>query len=186
MDNILRIYTDGGCRGNERGKANVGGYGAVLTYKDHKKELSGGARDTTNNRMEMCALIAALEAVNKPAQTIEVHSDSAYLIDCLAKKWYVSWKKKGWITSAKKPVENQDLWERILELIDGHHMSYVKIKGHVDLGKPSTNVDALYKKFIERNGSGLSKDEFLVSLKMNSRVDELANLVLETLTTRTQ
>ena len=106
---ILKIYTDGACSGNQN-KENVGGWGAILEYGSHQKELYGGEINTTNNRMEMTALLKALEAVKLEGQKIWVFSDSAYLMDCFRKKWYENWQKNGWKTAGKKAVENQDLW----------------------------------------------------------------------------
>ena len=91
---VLRIYTDGGCAGNQS-KTNFGGWGAVLEYGQHQKELHGGAQNTTNNLMEMTALLEAFKSVKKEGQTIEVFSDSSYLMDCFRKKWYVNWQKNG-------------------------------------------------------------------------------------------
>ena len=102
---ILRIYTDGACSGNQH-ETNVGGWGAVLEYGQAQKELWGGERNTTNNRMEMTALIEALSALKKTDQQIEVFSDSAYLMDCFRKKWYVSWQKNGWKTGIRCYVRN--------------------------------------------------------------------------------
>ena len=107
-DRILRIYTDGGCAGNQSDE-NLGGWGAILEFGSATKELYGSEKNTTNNRMEMTALLEALRAVKKENQEIHVFSDSSYLMDCFRKKWYVSWQKNGWKTASKKPVENQDL-----------------------------------------------------------------------------
>ena len=106
-DRILRIYTDGGCAGNQRDE-NLGGWGAILEFGQAVKELYGSEKNTTNNRMEMTALLEALRAVKKENQEIHVFSDSSYLMDCFRKKWYASWQKNGWKTAGKKPVENQD------------------------------------------------------------------------------
>ena len=110
---ILKIYTDGACSGNQSEK-NAGGWGAVLEYGQAKKELCGGEANTTNNRMEMKALIEALSALKKDDQMIEVFSDSSYLMECFRKKWYEAWRKNGWKTSKKTPVENQELWQELL------------------------------------------------------------------------
>ena len=128
---VLRIYTDGGCAGNQS-KTNFGGWGAVLEYGQHQKELHGGAQNTTNNLMEMTALLEAFKAVKKEGQTIEVFSDSSYLMDCFRKKWYVNWQKNGWKTASGKPVENRELWERLLELQRVHKLDWRKVKGHAD------------------------------------------------------
>ena len=115
-DKILRIYTDGGCSGNQN-EENVGGWGAILEYGPAVKELYGGAVNTTNNRMEMTALLSAFQAIKKGDQSIQVFSDSGYLMDCFRQKWYVNWLKNGWKNAQKKPVENKDLWEQLLPFL---------------------------------------------------------------------
>jgi ribonuclease HI len=119
------IHTDGGCKGNP----GPGGYGAVLVFGRHRMELSEGYRLTTNNRMELRAAIAALEALSEPCE-VELHSDSKYLIDAVSKKWIDGWKKRGWQKSDKTPVKNQDLWLRLLEAMAGHKVDWRWVKGH--------------------------------------------------------
>ena len=102
-DKVLRIYTDGGCSGNQN-EENIGGWGAILEFGSAVKELYGGEANTTNNRMEMTALLEAFRAIRKPGQSIQVFSDSSYLMDCFRKKWYENWQANGWKTSQKKPV----------------------------------------------------------------------------------
>ena len=123
----VTIYTDGACSGNP----GPGGWGAILRYGEHEKELSGGEAMTTNNRMELTAVIEALEALKEPC-AVELWSDSKYVIDGLEKGWAKSWRKKGWIKSDKKPALNPELWERLLELTDMHEMRYHWVKGHAD------------------------------------------------------
>lgn len=178
QDKILRIYTDGGCSGNQS-KKNIGGWGAILEFAGHSKELYGGEKNTTNNRMEMTALLEALRAVKKENQIIEVYSDSSYLMDCFRKKWYVNWLKNGWQTAAKKPVENRDLWEELLPYLERHTISFYRVKGHVNLASSSVNFDKLYEKFLEWNGSGYSFEEFQYVTEKNNRADELANLGID-------
>ena len=173
-DRILRIYTDGGCAGNQHNK-NFGGWGAILEFAGHTKELCGGEADTTNNRMEMTALLEALKAVKKDGQVIHAFSDSGYLMDCFRKKWYVNWLKNGWKTAAKKPVENQDLWKELLPYLDRHEISFYRVKDHVDLSRSSTDTEKLYRKFTEWNGSGFSYEDFVYVTEKNNRADELAN-----------
>lgn len=125
------IYTDGAARGNPDGP---GGYGAVLQYTDskgvlHEKELSQGFEKTTNNRMELMAAIAALEALNRPCE-VELHSDSQYLVNAFNKGWLDNWIKKNWVKSDKKPVLNVDLWKRLLEAAKPHNVTWVWVKGH--------------------------------------------------------
>ena len=116
----VTIYTDGACSGNP----GPGGWGAILMYGEHKKELSGGAEQTTNNRMELTGVIEALGALKQPC-IVELYSDSKYVIDALEKGWAKSWRAKGWIKSDKKPALNPDLWEQLLTLCDYH-----RVKGH--------------------------------------------------------
>lgn len=171
---VLKIYTDGACSGNQS-ENNIGGWGAILEYGEHQKELWGGQRNTTNNRMEMMALIEALNAIKKEKQTIEIFSDSSYLMNCFREKWYEGWLKNNWITSSKKPVENRDLWEKLLSLIDDHCISFYRVKGHVNLNSKKTDFHALYEKFIQMNGSGFSFEDFQYITEMNNRADALAN-----------
>ena len=123
----VTLYTDGACSGNP----GPGGWGAILEYMGHEKELSGGEESTTNNRMELTAVIMGLSAIKEPC-IVELYSDSKYVIDGLEKGWAVSWKKKGWIKSDKKPALNPDLWGQLLELTGKHQMRYHWVKGHAE------------------------------------------------------
>lgn len=123
----LDIYTDGACSGNP----GAGGYGAVLLYKDARKELSQGYKVTTNNRMEMLAVIKALEILKEPCN-VTLYSDSKYVVDSITKGWVYNWKKKNWIKSDKKKALNIDLWERMLKLLEVHNVDFVWVKGHAD------------------------------------------------------
>lgn len=123
----VEIYTDGACSGNP----GPGGWASVLIYKDKRLELSGYEERTTNNRMELLAAIKALRALKEPCEAM-VYSDSAYLIHAFQKKWLENWQKKNWLTSQKKPVENQDLWKELLELSQVHQIHWIKVKGHAD------------------------------------------------------
>lgn len=120
----VTIFTDGACSGNP----GPGGWGAILRYGDHEKELNGGEANTTNNRMEMVAVIEALSALKKPCD-IDLYTDSVYVKDGVT-KWLEGWKAKGWRTAAKKPVKNQDLWERIDSEIQRHKITWHWVKGH--------------------------------------------------------
>jgi ribonuclease HI len=171
---ILKIYTDGACSGNQHDE-NIGGWGAVLTYGSHEKELWGGQRNTTNNRMEMTALLEAFRAINRDNQCIEIYSDSAYLMDCFRKKWYVKWLSNGWINSKKEPVENRDLWEVLLPFLQTHDIRFYRVKGHVNLASKSLNKESLYRQFVEWNGNEFRFEDFLLVTRMNHRADELAN-----------
>ena len=119
------IYTDGACRGNP-GK---GGWGAVLVYKGVEKELSGGEPMTTNNRMELSGVIAALSALREPCE-ITLTSDSKYVVDAVTKGWARSWKAKGWKKADNSPALNSDLWDKLLSLLDYHTVTFVWVKGH--------------------------------------------------------
>jgi len=119
------IYTDGACSGNP----GPGGWGAVLTCDTKEKELSGGERNTTNQRMELTAAVAALSALKRPCE-VELYSDSAYLINGFRQGWLVNWQKNGWLNSKKQPVENQDLWKELLRLSQIHKVEWMKVKGH--------------------------------------------------------
>ena len=123
----VTIYTDGACSGNP----GPGGWGAVLKYGAHEKELSGGAAETTNNRMELTAVIEALKLLKEPC-AVELYSDSQYVIDALAKRWVYGWKEKGWIKSDRKPALNVDLWEILLPLIAKHEVRCHWVKGHAE------------------------------------------------------
>ena len=126
MKNVT-IYTDGACSGNP----GPGGWGAVLMYGPYRKELSGGEAETTNNRMELTAVIRALSALKEPCR-VELYSDSKYVIEGLEKGWAKGWKKRGWVKSDKKPALNPDLWDRLLTLTEGHEMVYHWVKGHAE------------------------------------------------------
>ncbi|MFC4767635.1 ribonuclease HI [Effusibacillus consociatus] len=119
------IYTDGACSGNP----GPGGWGAVLIYGDVTKEISGGEKVTTNNKMELTAPIEALKRLKEPCK-VKLHSDSAYLINCFKEKWYVGWEKNGWVNSKKEPVANKELWQELLRLIRIHDVEWIKVKGH--------------------------------------------------------
>ena len=121
----VEIYTDGACRGNP-GK---GGWGAVLVYNGREKELSGGERETTNNRMELTAAIKALRQLREPCE-VTLTSDSKYLIDAITKGWVKSWKSKGWKKSDGSKALNVDLWEELLPLLETHKVTFVWVKGH--------------------------------------------------------
>lgn len=123
----VTIYTDGACSGNP----GPGGWGAILMYGAHKKEISGGEPNTTNNRMELTAVISALSLLKEPC-TVELWSDSKYVIDGLQKGWAKGWKAKGWVKSDKKPALNPDLWEKLLQLEATHTLHYHWIKGHAE------------------------------------------------------
>ncbi|MDD6312801.1 MAG: ribonuclease HI [Firmicutes bacterium] len=133
----VNIYTDGACSGNP----GPGGWGAVLVYNGIQKELSGGERETTNNRMELTAVITALEALKEPCE-VELTSDSKYVVDAIEKGWLESWRKNGWRKSDKSAVLNRELWERLVPLLARHNVKFCWIKGHA--GHPyNERCDAL-------------------------------------------
>ena len=121
----LDIYTDGACSGNP-GK---GGWGAVIFYKGAEKEISGAEKQTTNNRMELTAVIKALQLLKEPCE-VNLTTDSKYVCDAVNKGWVYGWKKKGWIKSDKKPALNVDLWEELLEQLKIHDVTFNWVKGH--------------------------------------------------------
>ncbi|NOU21282.1 MAG: ribonuclease HI [Methyloglobulus sp.] len=129
MNDPVIIYTDGACRGNP----GPGGWGAILSYKGNTKELYGGERETTNNRMELLAVINALEALTKPS-AVQINSDSKYVLQGIT-EWMDNWKKRGWKTANKSAVKNEDLWRRLDAARVPHHIEWLWVKGHSgDLG----------------------------------------------------
>ena len=123
----VTVYTDGACSGNP----GPGGWCAILRYGEIEKQLSGGEAKTTNNRMELTAVIRGLQALKEPC-TVELYSDSKYVIDALEKGWAWGWKKRGWVKSDKKPALNSDLWETLLTLTQKHDVHYHWVKGHAE------------------------------------------------------
>ena len=119
------VYTDGACRGNP----GPGGWGAILAYGKVRRELSGGERLTTNNRMELSAVIAALSALKVECE-VTLTTDSQYVVNAIEKGWLDSWRSNGWRKSDKSPVQNVDLWEQLITLLDRHKVSFVWVKGH--------------------------------------------------------
>ncbi len=121
----VEIFTDGACSGNP----GPGGYGAILRVGEHKKEISGGEAQTTNNRMELMGVIAALSALKYPCDVV-LTTDSKYVVDSVTKGWAKGWKARGWVKSDKKPALNVDLWEKLLDLLEIHRVKFVWVKGH--------------------------------------------------------
>ena len=125
-------YTDGASVGSR----GPGGYGAVLTWKGKTVEISGGERDTTNQRMEVTAACIALETIDK-GHVVTVYSDSSYLVNCMRRSWYKKWRENGWLNHLHEPVANRDLWERLIEAIDRHlEVQWKKVKGHSKTAGP--------------------------------------------------
>lgn len=121
------LYTDGACGGNP----GVGGYCAILIYNGNEKIVSGYEKDTTNNRMEILAVIKGLDALKEPCN-VNVYSDSQYVVDAFNQQWINSWESNGWRTAGKKEVKNVDLWKTLLELVERNNVTFVKVKGHAD------------------------------------------------------
>ena len=123
----VTIYTDGACSGNP----GPGGYGAILMYGSHKKELSGGDANTTNNRMELMGVITALKALNRPCQ-VDLYTDSQYVVNAIEKGWARKWRANGWMRNKKDKALNPDLWQILLELLDVHQVTFHWVKGHAE------------------------------------------------------
>ena len=174
---ILKIYTDGACSGNQN-ESNIGGWGCVLEYAGREKELWGGEVDTTNNRMELTALIEALKAVTKDGQTVEICSDSSYLVNCFRSHWYENWEKNGWKNSKKQPVENRALWEELLSLYRKHRVRFFLVKGHVSPEASEEKLRAEYARFVKNNGD-VPFESFMTMLRYNNRCDALANRFID-------
>jgi len=146
MDRKLKIYTDGACSGNP----GAGGWAAILIYGDARKEISSFVPETTNNRMELTAVIKGLQAVTAAKVNIEIYSDSAYVINAINSGWLAGWNRNGWLTADKKDVKNADLWRELLELNQKYSPTYIKVKGHSD--NPNNNrADELAVSEIKRN-----------------------------------
>lgn len=121
------IYTDGACSGNP----GPGGYGAILLYGQHKKELSGGAANTTNNRMELMGVITALKALKRPC-SVQLYTDSQYVVNAIEKGWAKKWQANGWMRNKTEKAMNPDLWQQLLELLSIHQVRFHWVKGHAD------------------------------------------------------
>lgn len=126
MEKVV-IYTDGACSGNP----GPGGWGTILMYKDTKKEISGGKKDTTNNIMELTAALEGLKMLKYPCE-VDLYSDSAYLVNGFSQGWIYNWQKNNWQTADKKPVKNKEIWQEIYNLTKIHKVKFIKVKGHAD------------------------------------------------------
>ena len=127
MEEKVIIYTDGACSGNP----GPGGWGAILMYKGAKKEISGGMKETTNNIMEITAVVEALKCL-KVESDVQVYSDSAYTVNAFNQGWIYNWMKNGWRTANKEPVKNKELWQELYALTKKHKVEFIKVKGHAD------------------------------------------------------
>ncbi len=178
---IVNMYTDGACSGNQN-EENVGGWGCILEFAGREKELWDGEVNTTNNRMELSAPIAGLSALKEKGLLVRIYSDSSYLVNCFQQGWHKNWVKNGWKTSQKKPVENRELWEKLLSLMEGQTCEFYLVKGHLKLtdkdGTPLDETNAAlnkaYKAYCSHNG-GISFEEFYRIAGYNNRADDLAN-----------
>lgn len=149
MLKLVEIFTDGACSGNP----GPGGWGTILRFENHEKELSGGELNTTNNRMELTAVIKGLEALKEPCQVI-LTTDSKYVSDAIINGWAKSWQKNGWKKADKKPALNPDLWEALLDLLEKHEVTINWVKGHAG-HKENERCDQLavsYYKKLQENG----------------------------------
>jgi len=126
MEKVV-IYTDGACSGNP----GPGGWGTILMYKDIKKEINGGVKQTTNNIMEITAVIEGLKMLKYKCE-VEIYSDSAYVVNAFNNHWIEGWMKKNWINSSKEPVKNKELWQELYNLVKQHEVKFIKVKGHSD------------------------------------------------------
>lgn len=126
MEEVI-IYTDGACSGNP----GPGGWGSILMYGENKKEISGGKQDTTNNVMELTAVIEGLKLLKFPCK-VKLYSDSAYVVNAFNQKWIYGWLKNGWKNASKEPVKNKELWQELYNLTKIHEVEFIKVKGHAD------------------------------------------------------
>lgn len=140
----VTIYTDGACSGNP----GPGGWGAILMYQDAQKEMSGGSKDTTNNIMEVTAVIEALKSLKVPCE-VDLYSDSAYVVNCFKQGWIYNWIKNNWVNSSKEPVKNKELWQELYGLTKIHKVNFIKVKGHAD-NKYNNRCDELARNAIEK------------------------------------
>lgn len=142
MEEVV-IYTDGACSGNP----GPGGWGSILMYKGNVKEISGALKDTTNNVMELTAVIEALKIL-KFKCNVKLYSDSAYVVNAFNQKWIYGWMKNGWKNSSKEPVKNKELWEELYGLTKTHNVEFIKVKGHAD-NKYNNRCDEMARKAIK-------------------------------------
>ena len=143
----ITMYTDGACSGNP----GPGGWGTVLIYGRHRKELSGGEAETTNNRMEMMAIIKGVEAL-KRASKVDIHTDSTYVLKGMT-EWLEGWKQRGWRTASKKPVKNVDLWQRLEKALERHEVNWIWVRGHSGVPE-NERADELARNAIPNNNRG--------------------------------
>lgn len=145
------LYTDGACSGNP----GPGGWGAILVYKDKEKVMSGGMKETTNNRMEILAVIEGLKCLKEPCK-VEIYSDSAYVVNTFLQGWLENWIKNDWKTSSNKQVQNVDLWKELIALLNKHEVHWNKVKGHAD-NELNNRCDALARGEIDKIKKALTE-----------------------------
>lgn len=180
MELTVRIFTDGGTRGNGKADA-LSGWGTYFTYGDYTKEICGGTVGGTNNQMEIQSVIEGLKMLKTYDLPVEIILDSGYVRDCLNDKWYEKWETNGWKTSKKEPVENKKMWEELITLVRKlKKVEFIKIKGHLNLNSGS-QIDKYYKKFVEQNKKFITKEEFIEYVKGNIEADRLANKGMDTI-----
>ena len=143
MEKVV-IYTDGACSGNP----GPGGWGAILMYKSNKKEISGGSNNTTNNIMELTAVIQGLKLLKYPCE-VDLYSDSAYVVNSFKQGWIYNWVKNNWRTSGKEPVKNREIWQELYELTKIHKVNFIKVKGHSD-NQYNNRCDELAREAIKK------------------------------------
>lgn len=174
MSKIVYLFTDGGCSNNQS-EENVGGWGAVLYYNGTTKELFGGERNTTNNRMELLAVIEGLKALKSKTLYLKIYSDSSYFVNCFKEGWYQKWRLNGWINSQKKPVENKELWVELIDLLESFEgFECHRLKGHLD-PKKTAEMKKWKAKMEAINQETYSDQQFLELTEMNILADALAN-----------
>lgn len=153
MTELIEIYTDGACSGNP----GPGGWAAILRMGEHSREISGFAPATTNNRMELMAAIQGLAALKRRC-SVRLYSDSSYLVNAFSKGWLDNWRRNGWKKADKQPVENQDLWLKLLSLCEGQEVEFVKVRGHAD-HEENNRCDALARGAIKEHTKIQKKEE---------------------------
>lgn len=167
----VELYSDGACQNNQQAE-NVGGWGALLIYNGVEKEVFGGTTNTTNNIMELTGMIEGLKQLKETDLLVEIYSDSAYIINAFQERWVDRWRLNGWKTSQKKPVENRELWEELIELVEQFkQVDFYKVKGH--LSPTDKSVGKWHEKFNQQRV--VTRTEFEYIIDNNQRVDGLAN-----------
>ena len=169
---MIYLYTDGSCLNNQD-RINTGGYAAILKYKNYIKCINGFEENTTNNRMELMAVIVGLRLVKNFDMPIFIFSDSAYIINCFEKKWYISWKEKNYLSSSNSKIKNVDLWKELLFLVERHkEIKFIKVKAHV---KNESEIKKYYEKLVLDYGKCITFGEYKKAIEYNNLVDLLAN-----------